>query len=692
MRRIDAFGRLPARGVLALLLCVGLGAQAGVVDGLVGHWTFDNGGALGTDSSGYGNDGAVLGDTAPTAGVVGGAALFDGNADYIRVPDSASLDTAAGAGLDRTVAFWFKTATSQNRVVLEKGGNQHMVVQTESVTTPPGLISWRVNGPNANRVTSLDRVDDGAWHHYVATYHGANNRMELAIDGVSQGSSIQASSGANNSPVVIGARDGGGFGFPGSMDDVAIWNRRLSGAEIAAIYEAGSQGSSLSGATTREYTAYTWAMLEDNPRFYWSFNEPGATDNAVDLVRRQASDQLVARGDAYRSASGSTNLGAAAAFDGNDSFTATNMDDNPPNSNGMPGAWAVEMWVKPDGSLAGSRGDYLLNAGNNNPAFIYDYGVGGDNKVGLFGGGGRTDPGGPSIDDNGWHHLVATFYGNGAGFGVADRVDVALDGVVTTVPRGGFSSGFDLGLTAAQQLVIGGAFADGHASMFEGKIDEVALYDLSGLTEAQVAARTTQIAGHYLLASGSPGTPLRYAEGVTYQISPSTPTGGGAYADPGQTKLVDGVIGSTGGAEWGTGEWVGWSYTDPVVTFDLGEAWPLDALFLDYLVSHRVGIYAPDGLLVEFSNDGVDFASVDAILTASFNDFDPTPTAFNAWNRRTVVDLEGTVARYVRLSTTNDMQWTFLGEAQFVQVIPEPGTVVLLAMGGLALLRRRRRA
>jgi len=444
-------------------------------------------------------------------------------------------------------------------------------------------------------------------------------------------------------------------------------------------------------------TAYNWQMLMDNPRFYWGFNEAGSTDNAVDLVRGQANDELVAYGDATRGVGASENLSLSARFDGNDSFSAVDLGDHE-----MPGAWAIEFWMKAEGSLAGSRGDYLVHAGGqlnsgpntNNPAAIYDFGVGGDNKLELYSAAGRTAGNGPSINDNDWHHVVMTFFGNGAGFGVADRVDIGVDGgVMANIGRNGFSAGFELD----EALRIGAAYANG-TNGFQGQLDEVAFYDLSGMSEAQVAARTVQIAGHSSLASQSPDTTLAYIPGVTYQIDPSTPPGSGAYADPGQTKLVDGVIGSTGASPWGSDEWVGWSYDDPIVTFDLQRTKTLDSLFLDYLVSHRVGIYAPDSVTAEFSLDGIDFASLPSIISTSLNDFDPTPTAFTGWNRRLVLDLAGTAARYVRLTSANDMQWTFLGEAQFVEtttagVIPEPFTFLIWAVGllGLLLVRRRRK-
>lgn len=445
-------------------------------------------------------------------------------------------------------------------------------------------------------------------------------------------------------------------------------------------------------------------MLKDNPRFYWSFNESSGLDDAVDHVRGQASARLVPVGDATRSAGYTPNLNNAATLDGvSDHFRANALGDHV-----MPGAWAIEMWVKAEGSgitppgASGYRSNHLLNAGsaatNSNPAVVYDFGDDGvDNEVELFSsfssgpGTPRTD-GGPTINDTNWHHLVLTFYGNGAGFGVADRVDMAFDGVVTTVSRSAFSSGFNLN----NALIVGASLATG-ANSFQGKMDELAIYDLSGLTEAQVAARTAAIAAHYGLASGGVATGLAFAQGATYTSSPAPAGGGGAYADPTNSKLTDGAIGSsqaTGSAAWSSGLWAGWQWADPVITFDLGAPSTLDATFIHYLVGYSGGIHAPDAVLIQFSMDGTDFVSIPSILSMGFNDFDNGTGA--GWARRSVVDLGGTAAQYVRFSFTNDAEWTFLGEIQFVldntTMIPEPATLGLLAAGLLALRRRRRAA
>lgn len=208
---------------------------------LVAYWSFDqqSGGDF-LDSSGNNNTAVNNGNVTTVSGVVGNAANFAGNG-ILTAADSASLDSAADAKASRSVAFWVKTTTTSNLVVVEKGSNQHFVVQTESVTTPPGKISFRVNTVNTNRVISNSPVNDGNWHHFVATFDvGAGNLMSLYIDGVLQATNTQASPAANNDPFVLGARTGLIAPFIGSLDELAVWSRPLAPPEIVAL----SQGLS----------------------------------------------------------------------------------------------------------------------------------------------------------------------------------------------------------------------------------------------------------------------------------------------------------------------------------------------------------------------------------------------------------------------------------------------------------------
>lgn len=447
---------------------------------------------------------------------------------------------------------------------------------------------------------------------------------------------------------------------------MSVIRRYVVSSLVGGLFFLSTVGHVMAGTAT----AYTWHILQQNPRFYWDFNEETGTGGIVELVRRQANDVLVPSGNATTVVGASANLGNAASFDGtaDTAFRASSMQDGT-----MPGAWALEMWFRAD-TISSS---YMVTGGFNNPGVIHAYT---DEHIELFSGAGRTGSNGPVVGDNNWHHLVATFYGNGAGFGVADRVDFALDGVVLAdVGRGGFSSAFGL-----QDALTVGADAVRN-NRFEGLIDQLALYDLSGLTEAQVAERTTQLATHFNLINMPPETSLQLLDrtqmSYTYETAPGD--GLGNYDDPDQDKLTDGVIGSTETSPADI-DWVGFKDVNPKLTLDLGSVQSVDSIWIDYLAGGRNDIHAPTGLNVRVSLDGVEYG--DPLTFTGFND--AGGTAYN-WNRRLIADMEGVTAKYLELEFERGGEWTLLGEAQVVIPEPSTGVMLLVGLGSFLLLRRR---
>ena len=135
------------------------------------------------------------------------------------------------------------------------------------------------------------------------------------------------------------------------------------------------------------------------------------------------------------------------------------------------------MWLQVTGGNTigdADRHDYLIESFNgtntsNDPGLIYDFNA---DELEMFGRG-RTGPGnGSTIEDEDWHHVIFAFYGNDGGFGVADRQDIVIDGEFYIDESPGFSSGFGL-----QDFSLG-ATTRNLTEAFEGRIDEVAIYDV----------------------------------------------------------------------------------------------------------------------------------------------------------------------------------------------------------------------
>ncbi|HEV2691309.1 MAG TPA: LamG-like jellyroll fold domain-containing protein, partial [Verrucomicrobiae bacterium] len=99
-----------------------------------------------------------------------------------------------------------------------------------------GKFAFGIGNPDTT-ILSTASINNGAWHHCVATRQQATGVISVYVDG-----SLQASATANRNTLNASARllfgavaSGGGY-FNGSLDDIKIFSRTLSGAEVLALY------------------------------------------------------------------------------------------------------------------------------------------------------------------------------------------------------------------------------------------------------------------------------------------------------------------------------------------------------------------------------------------------------------------------------------------------------------------------
>ena len=199
--------------------------------GMVGWWRLDDAmGTIARDSTDFGHDGIL---TQPLAswnpeGYLGGAITFDGQyGQLVQIPSHPSLNLSSAI----TVTAWARAEDYLgNRRIVEKGrgGDQYRLL------VEGGKLVFGIAGIG-DAVASLPPV--GEWHHYAGTYDGAV--MTLYLDGIPVASvSKTGVIPSTEDPLCIGARSpesGGNDHWKGDIDDVRLYGRALSSAEIEAI-------------------------------------------------------------------------------------------------------------------------------------------------------------------------------------------------------------------------------------------------------------------------------------------------------------------------------------------------------------------------------------------------------------------------------------------------------------------------
>jgi len=205
--------------------------------GLMAAWGFSEGvGATTADSSGNNNLATLLNSPAWTAGPLGhGNALsFDGTNDNLSVPNSTSLNVSGNA---LTLSMWVKpTAATGDHAVIGKFWNTGM-------TAPYYQYGLELQGGNTVPVFHIGTAGDvlaasmgsalstAAWSHLAIVFNGSQAQFYVN-GGLVTTRPLSATITARPNIMRLGADAQPGQYYKGLLDDVRVYNRSLSAAEV----------------------------------------------------------------------------------------------------------------------------------------------------------------------------------------------------------------------------------------------------------------------------------------------------------------------------------------------------------------------------------------------------------------------------------------------------------------------------
>ena len=201
------------------------------MNGLVGWWKFDEtNGTVAYDSSGNGNDGNLTNGPTWTTGKIGGALSFDGVDDFVQTPLKGRRN------LDITWSLWIKTQTSNGGMIGVSGNTWLAGGQSFSIA----LGKPKIDACQVTYRTGSDLITTNAWTHCLFAVEN-NDSVKVFVNGnISIDSTVDWFRHDGTSFLMrIAHVPNQGEYYNGFIDDIRIYDRALSAAEVQALYNMG---------------------------------------------------------------------------------------------------------------------------------------------------------------------------------------------------------------------------------------------------------------------------------------------------------------------------------------------------------------------------------------------------------------------------------------------------------------------
>ncbi len=250
--------------VIGMFICIPPQSEANPEDGLVLHLSFDENTIQGEtvmDQSGNNNHGTINGGAMTVAGKHGEALEFDGVDDFVEVPLAASITFSTNNSL--TVQVWVKTDD-------QPPANDGIVGNYRPSTNALWMLS--INGDNAEQrgtmrfavrdsarvsagVTSGDFLNDDVWHVIAGVRDQDAKKLRFYVDNELIGEVNDTSQDINSGQSIWIGEHLNRF-YKGLIDEVKVWNRPLTAAELDHSGQVPSSVDAVGKLTT------TWGNIK----------------------------------------------------------------------------------------------------------------------------------------------------------------------------------------------------------------------------------------------------------------------------------------------------------------------------------------------------------------------------------------------------------------------------------------------
>ena len=241
--------------VIVTFACYTNQAEAKLVEkGLVSYWSLNEiKGKTVPDDWGE-NDGTIEG-AEKAKGKYGNALQFDGQDNYVNCGNDASLDITDAISIEAWV--YMESVGTYPTVVAKSGANWGYIFEFLTTTGKINLYLDKANPSWANVAETGVQLKE--WTHLAATYDGKtihyyfNGKLDGTYSNIPGG---QIAENADN--VHLGGRKvGEPHNFDGIIDEVRIYNRALSEAEVNLNLNSDGTAVNLRGKV-----ATTWGALK----------------------------------------------------------------------------------------------------------------------------------------------------------------------------------------------------------------------------------------------------------------------------------------------------------------------------------------------------------------------------------------------------------------------------------------------